>query len=58
MNYWIFKCNPDKYRIDDRLEDPEEIITWQITRYKENIAPGDLAFIWKTGNESPPSEGC
>lgn len=51
MNYWIFKCNPNKYKIDDRLEDPEEIITWQITRYKEDIAPGDLAFIWKTGSE-------
>jgi predicted RNA-binding protein with PUA-like domain len=51
MNYWIFKCNPKQYMIDERLEDQEPRTTWQITRYKEKITLGDVAFIWKTGNE-------
>lgn len=51
MNYWIFKCNPKQYMIDARLEDPDASTTWQVTRYQGQIAPGDAAFIWKTGNE-------
>jgi hypothetical protein len=50
MNYWIFKVNPEKYRIDDRFNDPNPNITWSVTRYKEQIRIDDLAFIWKTGN--------
>ena len=51
MNYWIFKCNPDKYRIDDRLKDPENKITWLVTRYRDKIKVDDIAFIWRTGNK-------
>ena len=51
MRYWIFKCNPKKYRINDRLCDPERRITWQVTRYKSEIGPGDIAFIWRTGSQ-------
>src|SRR5205814_10709826 len=49
MRYWIFKCNPKKYRIDDRLKDPEKRITWKVTRYKDQIQKGDVAFIWRSG---------
>jgi hypothetical protein len=51
MNYWIFKCNPDRYRLDERLSDPEPLTTWLVSRYREKIAAGDLAFIWQTGGE-------
>jgi len=51
MNYWIFKCNPKKYRLEDRLNDSERIITWRVTRYKSEIGPNDIAFIWKTGSD-------
>jgi hypothetical protein len=50
MNYWIFRCNPAKYRIDDRLAFPEPRITWRVSRYSAGIAPGDIAFIWRGGN--------
>jgi len=50
MSYWIFKCNPDEYRIDERLKDPEPKITWRVTRYKDEIKKGDIAFIWRTGD--------
>jgi len=49
--YWLFKCNPEKYRIDERLKDPESTITWRVTRYKDEIEPGDIAFIWRTGRD-------
>ena len=49
MNYWIFKANPEKYRIDERLKEPEEKITWRVTRYKDKIKADDIAFIWRAG---------
>lgn len=51
MNYWIFKCNPTAYLLDDRRRDKEEKITWRVTRYNSEIQAGDLAFIWKTGKD-------
>jgi predicted RNA-binding protein with PUA-like domain len=48
MNYWIFKCNPHKYRIEERLKNPEKKITWLVTRYRDQINVGDIAFVWRT----------
>ena len=49
MAYWIFKVNPEQYRIDERLADPEVRITWQVSKYRDQIRTGDTAFIWRTG---------
>ena len=49
MNYWIFKANPDKYRIDDRLLNPYPHMTWAVTRYPDRIKQGDIVFIWRGG---------
>jgi len=27
-------------------------MTWRVTRYHDDMAAGDLAFVWLTGNES------
>ena len=51
MAYWIFKYNPEKYRLADRLADPNPDITWTVSRYRDQIAPGDTIFIWETGPE-------
>ena len=51
MKYWSFQCNPKLYRIDDRLNDPNPMITWKVTRYKDEIKDGDTAFIWKTDDD-------
>jgi hypothetical protein len=51
MAYWIFKYNPEKYRLDDRLADPNPEITWTVSRYRDEIAPGDTIFIWQTGRD-------
>ncbi len=49
MNYWIFKCNPENYRLDARLADPEPKSSWTVTRYRDEIAAGDIVFVWQTG---------
>ena len=49
MAFWIFKCNPDGYRLDDRLADPNPTISWTVSRHREEIVPGDTVFLWVTG---------
>ncbi|QDT15067.1 EVE domain-containing protein [Alienimonas californiensis] len=49
MAYWIFKCNPKWYRLEERLRDPRETITWKVSRTPEAVAPGDVVFLWQTG---------
>lgn len=51
MSYWIFKCDPKRYRLADRVADPMEETTWLVTRYKNEIAPGDTAFLMETGSQ-------
>jgi hypothetical protein len=31
--------------------DPEPTLTWLVTRYRDEIRPGDFVFIWRTGKE-------
>jgi 5-methylcytosine-specific restriction protein A len=49
MAFWIFKFNPEKYRLLDRLSDPIPTISWTVSRFRDEIAPGDTAFLWQTG---------
>jgi len=35
MAFWIFKCNPEKYRLAERLADPNPTLTWTVSRYRE-----------------------
>jgi hypothetical protein len=49
MAFWIFRCNPEKYRLAERLADPNPYITWTVSRYRNQIAQGDTIFVWETG---------
>lgn len=49
MAFWIFKCNPDKYRLADRLADPNPTLTWTVSRFRDEINAGDTVFLWVTG---------
>jgi EVE domain len=49
MAFWIFKCNPEKYRFAERASDPNPNITWTASQHTDEIGPGDTAFIWETG---------
>src|SRR5437016_6152943 len=51
MAFWIFKCNPERYRLQDRLADPNPTLTWTISRFKDEIGPGDTVFLWETGEK-------
>ncbi len=51
MAFWIFKCSPEKYRLRDRLADPNPTITWKVSRYQSEVRPGDLVFVWETGKK-------
>jgi len=49
MAFWIFACNPEQYRLVDRLADPDPTICWHVTRFREEMSRDDTAFNWETG---------
>jgi len=49
MQYWIFKCNQDRYDLEARLQDPNPTITWNVTRYQKKIKKGDIVMLWVSG---------
>ncbi len=51
MNFWIFKGNPEKFHIDERLDDPEPNTTWRVKQHQDEVQAGDIAFIWVTGTK-------
>src|SRR5436853_4370836 len=51
MAFWIFKCDPSIYDLDNRVADAEQTITWSISKYRTQVAVGDVAFLWQTGKD-------
>jgi hypothetical protein len=51
MNYWIFRCDPKRYRLADRLNDAgsNPAITWHIGQHTDEIQRGDVAVVWENG---------
>jgi predicted RNA-binding protein with PUA-like domain len=50
MAHWIFKASPLKYKIDERLSEPLVLVTWKVNNeYRNDVAVGDIAFIYRTG---------
>ena len=58
LNCWILQSNPKYFRILDWLRDfpwlrdkplPD---CWHISRFKEEVSPGDTVFIWKSKGRS------
>ncbi len=50
MNYWIFKANPALYDVETSIRDGNPPRGWKVTRYRNEIKAGDVAFLWLTGN--------
>lgn len=50
-NCWIFQANPDHYDIDAALP-ALDTIHWRTPQYTYQIAPGDDALIWRSGEEA------
>jgi 5-methylcytosine-specific restriction enzyme A len=51
MAFWIFKYDPEKYRLPARLLDPNPTTSWTVSRFRDEIAPGDTVFLWQTGQD-------
>ena len=49
MAAWVFQGNPDKFDIDDYVARYPELIYWRTPRHAKEIAPGDKAFLWRSG---------
>ena len=45
MAFWIFKFNPDRYRLADRLADPTPTLTWTVSRFRDEINAGDTVLL-------------
>jgi hypothetical protein len=52
MAAWIFQCDPDRFDIDGFLSTATKPFTWLVTRYKKEIRPGDIVYMWKSGEQS------
>jgi hypothetical protein len=48
MAYWISKYTLDRYHLADRMADPNPVMTWAVTRYRDEVSPGDTIFLWQT----------
>jgi hypothetical protein len=52
MRTWIFQGNPDDFDIDGYLATRPIELPWLVTRYADEIAVGDLVYIWRTQGSS------
>lgn len=50
-NYWIFQSNPKYYDIVGALNEYQSM-SFTVSRYKDEIKPGDTVFIWASGNDA------
>lgn len=58
MSYWILQCNPRKYRIFDYWRDcPTLLDSWGVSLFKDEIKPGDHAFIWLSNQAGKRNRG-
>jgi hypothetical protein len=49
---WIFQGNPEKYDIDEYIARSPELVYWSVPKFKSEIAVGDRAYIWRSGDEA------
>jgi EVE domain-containing protein len=49
-NYWIFQSRPDRFdlRNSDSIV-PGNTELWDATRYRAYMQPGDIVFLWLSG---------
>ncbi len=52
MRRWIFQGVPERYDVADRRKvDEGKKETWLVTRYREQMHPGDVVYFWRAGQE-------
>ena len=53
MKNWIFQGIPERYDVAD----PKKVSagkeeTWLVTRYKDEMNPGDTVYLWRAGDKA------
>lgn len=57
MQTWIFQGNPDEFDIDGYLASRPATVIWLVTRYAEDIAPGDRVYLWRNKGKAAAVAG-
>ena len=57
MRTWIFQGNPDVFDIEGYLANSSGLITWTVSRYSEQISPGDTVYLWRSQGHEPKLAG-
>jgi hypothetical protein len=57
MGTWIFQANPDRFDIDAYLASYPPHFVWLVTRYANEMRPGDRVFFYRTGGEQRTGAG-
>ncbi len=64
MRYWMMKCEPKAYSIDDLQNAPNQTTTWEGVRnyqarnmIRDEIKKGDLAFFYHSNTKVPGIAG-
>src|SRR3954447_9413077 len=48
--FWIFQALPERYELATRLE-PGRVDNWVVSRFADEIAAGDVVYMWQAGSE-------
>lgn len=49
MNAWLLTCNQDVFDLAAFRRDGEELRSWSVVRYRNELAAGDRFVMWLTG---------
>jgi predicted RNA-binding protein with PUA-like domain len=54
MAHWLLQGNPQRWRIDDffREHPADELTTWSVTRYLNQVHEGDDLALWRAGRDA------
>jgi hypothetical protein len=57
MRTWIFQGNPDDFDLNGYLATAPAQLPWLVTRYADDIKPGDRVYIWRARGKSKAVAG-
>ncbi|MDB4528196.1 EVE domain-containing protein, partial [Akkermansiaceae bacterium] len=57
MKTWIFQGSPDKFDVEGYLSAGLKEIIWSVTRYENQISPGDLVYLWQAAGKRKAVSG-
>jgi hypothetical protein len=54
---WIFQANPNRFNIDAYVAARPSENEWLVTRFKDQITPGDRVYLWRAGGKEKGQAG-